>query len=69
MLFLIFQSIYFIHAKAEGNHQTHAKGKLVERWKNVSRRLRSIGAIKTQKATHKNSPNPNEKSTTDFAGL
>jgi len=37
--------VYFIAAKSEGTHQTHAKGKLVERWKNVARRLRSIGAI------------------------
>ncbi|XP_050062912.1 uncharacterized protein LOC114119410 [Aphis gossypii] len=39
------QRVYFIPAKAEGPNQTHAKGKLVERWKNVSRRLRSVGAI------------------------
>ncbi|XP_016662910.1 uncharacterized protein LOC107884709 [Acyrthosiphon pisum] len=39
------ERVYFIAAKTEGNHQTHAKGKLVERWKNVARRLRSIGAI------------------------
>ncbi|XP_022176603.1 uncharacterized protein LOC111038004, partial [Myzus persicae] len=39
------ERVYFIAAKSEGNHQTHAKGKLVERWKNVARRLRSIGAI------------------------
>lgn len=37
--------MYFIPAKAEGNHQCHAKGKLIERWKNVARRLRSVGAI------------------------
>lgn len=30
-------------------HATHAKGKLVERWKNVSRRLRIIGAIESDK--------------------
>lgn len=42
---VLFQRVYFIAAKSEGNHQTHAKGKLVERWKNVARRLRSIGAI------------------------
>lgn len=36
--------IYFIPAKQEG--QSHAKGKLIERWKNVSRRLRKVGALK-----------------------
>ncbi|XP_022166092.1 uncharacterized protein LOC111030737 isoform X2 [Myzus persicae] len=40
------KSVYFIPA-GEGN--THAKGKLIERWKNVSRRLRSIGAIESDK--------------------
>ncbi|CAI6364176.1 unnamed protein product [Macrosiphum euphorbiae] len=38
------ERVYFIAAKTEGNHQTHAKGKLVERWRNVARRLR-VGAI------------------------
>jgi len=38
-------SIYFIPSKTEGRQQAHAKGKLIERWKNVARRLRSVGAI------------------------
>lgn len=42
---IFYQRVYFIPAKSEGNNQTHAKGKLVERWKNVARRLRSVGAI------------------------
>ncbi|KAL5246241.1 hypothetical protein ACI65C_013649 [Semiaphis heraclei] len=37
--------VYFIPSKSEGAHQCHAKGKLIERWKNVARRLRSVGAI------------------------
>ncbi|KAF0682598.1 Uncharacterized protein FWK35_00035294, partial [Aphis craccivora] len=37
--------VYFIPSKTEGSHQTHAKGKLIERWKNVARRLRSVVAI------------------------
>ncbi|KAF0723633.1 Uncharacterized protein FWK35_00027468, partial [Aphis craccivora] len=31
------KSVYFIPAKTEGLHQAHAKGKLIERWKNVAR--------------------------------
>ncbi|KAF0704843.1 Uncharacterized protein FWK35_00033281, partial [Aphis craccivora] len=37
--------VCFIPSKTEGSHQTHAKGKLIEKWKNVARRLRSVGAI------------------------
>ncbi|CAH1710448.1 unnamed protein product [Aphis gossypii] len=37
------EKLYFIPSCSANN--SHAKGKLVERWKNVSRRLRSIGAI------------------------
>ncbi|XP_016661383.1 uncharacterized protein LOC100571824 isoform X2 [Acyrthosiphon pisum] len=39
------KSVYFIPARSEGPTQTHAKGKLIERWKNVARRLRTVGAI------------------------
>ncbi|CAI6376176.1 unnamed protein product [Macrosiphum euphorbiae] len=46
-IFLKKQSVYFISANQEG--QSHAKGKLIERWKNVSRRLRKVGAIESQK--------------------
>ncbi|XP_060868012.1 uncharacterized protein LOC132943173 [Metopolophium dirhodum] len=43
------KSIYFIPAKTEGAHQSHAKGKLIERWKNVARRLRSVGVLSVVK--------------------
>ncbi|CAI6377814.1 unnamed protein product [Macrosiphum euphorbiae] len=39
------KSVYFIPAKTEGAHQAHAKGKLIKRWKNVDRRLRSVGVL------------------------
>ncbi|CAI6355072.1 unnamed protein product [Macrosiphum euphorbiae] len=39
------KSVYFIPSKTEGSHQTHAKGNLIERWKNVARRLKFVGAI------------------------
>ncbi|KAF0744257.1 Uncharacterized protein FWK35_00022210, partial [Aphis craccivora] len=44
------KSVYFIPARSEGPTQTHAKGKLIERWKNVARRLRAIGAISSSSA-------------------
>ncbi|XP_050061989.1 uncharacterized protein LOC126551885 isoform X2 [Aphis gossypii] len=47
------KSVYFIPAKTEGLHQAHAKGKLIERWKNVARRLRSVGVLSTVKKNSK----------------
>ncbi|CAI6357684.1 unnamed protein product [Macrosiphum euphorbiae] len=43
------EKLYFIPSSSLNN--SHAKGKLVERWKNVSRRLRSIGAIEGGRKT------------------
>ncbi|XP_060856877.1 uncharacterized protein LOC132934573 isoform X3 [Metopolophium dirhodum] len=43
------EKLYFIPSSSGNN--SHAKGKLVERWKNVSRRLRSIGAIEGERKT------------------
>ncbi|KAE9524413.1 hypothetical protein AGLY_015134 [Aphis glycines] len=39
---------YYTLSKTEGLHQAHAKGKLVEKWKNVSKRLRAVGALEVQ---------------------
>ncbi|CAI6356037.1 unnamed protein product [Macrosiphum euphorbiae] len=53
------ERVYFIPSKSEGTHQCHAKGKLIERWKNVARRLRSVGAIELgRKKTTSNSIEP-----------
>ncbi|CAI6355089.1 unnamed protein product [Macrosiphum euphorbiae] len=48
------KSIYFIPARHEGTSQTHSKGKLVERWKNVARKLRSLGAIDYERGKKEN---------------
>lgn len=45
ILLSFYKSIYFILAKGAGVHQTHGKGNFVERWENVARKLRSVGAI------------------------
>jgi len=51
---LFFKSIYFIPARHEGTSQTHSKGKRVERWKNVARKLRSLGAIDYERGRKEN---------------
>ncbi|CAI6361259.1 unnamed protein product [Macrosiphum euphorbiae] len=43
------KSVYFIPSKTEDQHQAHAKGKLIERWKNVARKLRLAGAISCER--------------------
>jgi len=58
--------VYFIAAREEGSHQSHAKGKLVERWKNVARKLRSVGAIGYDRIKH--SSNLNNTTLTEFSG-
>ncbi|KAE9528505.1 hypothetical protein AGLY_012076, partial [Aphis glycines] len=40
------EGVYFIPEKQE--EQSHAIGKLIERWKNVSRRLRKVGALENE---------------------
>lgn len=50
----------------EGPNQSHAKGKLVERWKNVARRLRCVGAIELD--SRKSSLLNNSESSTNFSG-